>query len=372
MFVDAARWGVIAAAPRVRFDTVVEWWVGRFAHKVASGERRERTLELHRYHLDRHLLPLLGPRLIRQITTADVAELLDGVREQGCSEKTVAGALATLASVMGFAVRNGWIADNPVTRLERHDRPHPSRRQQRVPGREEIARLLAACLPAYRALIATALYTGMRTSELLGLIWDDIDCGGGAVHVRAQLSRAHSDAPARRVAPKTPSSLRQIPLAPQLAAILRERRSAATWGAAGDWVFGTRDGTPLSQRNVQRSALTRAARNAGLDHEGSTLRFHDLRHTFASHLIIDLQLDVVQVSRILGHASVSTTLDIYAHRFDEARNSADIRARMAHSAFAGLLTLDDERTVILLPPATQHHASQGVSARERAAIRWAT
>jgi integrase len=372
MFVDAARWGVIAAAPRLRFDTVVEWWVGRFAHKVASGERRERTLELHRYHLDRHLLPLLGPRLIRQITTADVAELLDGVREQGCSEKTVAGALATLASVMGFAVRNGWIADNPVTRLERHERPHPSRRQQRVLGREEIARLLAACLPAYRALIATALYTGMRMSELLGLIWDDIDCAGGAVHVRAQLSRARSDAPARRVAPKTPSSLRQIPLAPQLAAILRERRSAATWGAAGDWVFGTRNGTPLSQRNVQRSALTRAARNAGLDHEGSALRFHDLRHTFASHLIIDLQLDVVQVSRILGHASVSTTLDIYAHLFDEARHSANIRARMAHSAFAGLLTPDDEKTVILLPPATQHHASQGLSARERAAIRWAT
>jgi site-specific recombinase XerD len=91
-----------------------------------------------------------------------VAELLDGVREQGCSEKTVAGALATLASVMGFAVRNGWIADNPVTKLERHERPHPSRRQQRVLGREEIARLLAACLPAYRALIATALYQRVR------------------------------------------------------------------------------------------------------------------------------------------------------------------------------------------------------------------
>jgi integrase len=160
---------------------------------------------------------------------------------------------------MGFAVRNGWIADNPVTRLERDERPHPARRQQRVLGREEIARLLDACLPAYRALIATALYTGMRMSELLGLIWDDIELGGGTVHVRAQLSRAHADARARRVAPKTRSSLRQIPLAPQLAAILRERRSAATWRAGGDWVFGTRNGTPLSQRNVQRSALTRAA-----------------------------------------------------------------------------------------------------------------
>jgi hypothetical protein len=62
--------------------------------KVARGERRERTLELHRYHLDRHLLPELGPRLIRHITTADVADLLDRLRDQGRSEKTIAGALA--------------------------------------------------------------------------------------------------------------------------------------------------------------------------------------------------------------------------------------------------------------------------------------
>jgi integrase len=72
------------------------------------------------------------------------------------------------------------------------------------------------------------------------------------------------------------------------------------------------------------------------------LRFHDLRHTFASHLIIDLGLDVVQVSRILGHASASTTLDIYAHLFDQARHAADIRARMAHSEFAGLLKPDQD------------------------------
>jgi hypothetical protein len=85
------------------------------------------------------------------------------------------------------------------------------------------------------------------------------------------------------------------------------------------------------------------------------LRFHDLRHTFASHLIIDLGLDVVQVSRLMGHASPSTTLNIYAHMFDEARHAADIRARMARSAFAGLLDADEEveRRVITLPAARQ-------------------
>jgi hypothetical protein len=59
-FVEAARWGVIAAVPRLRFDTVAEWWIARFAREVTGGERRERTLEIHRYHLERHLLPPLG------------------------------------------------------------------------------------------------------------------------------------------------------------------------------------------------------------------------------------------------------------------------------------------------------------------------
>jgi integrase len=371
-FVDAARWGVIAAAPRLRFDTVAQWWLDRFAHRVTSGQRRNRTLELHRYHLDRHLTPRLGRCLIRQITTADVADLLDEIRERGCAEKTVAGALATLASVMGFAVRNGWIAENPATKLDRDERPRPARREQRVLGREEIARLLDACLPAYRTLITSALYTGMRISELLGLIWDDLDLATGTVHVRAQLSRANAAAPAKRVPPKTPSALRQIPLAPQLTAMLREHRAQTPRRAGRDWVFATSNGTPLSQRNVQRSALGRAARVAGLNTGQGALRFHDLRHTYASHMIIDLHLDVVQVSRILGHASVSTTLDVYAHLFDEARHAADIRARMATSEFAGLLTPGQEETVITLPPAAQRGDPDGLSARERAAIRWAT
>ncbi len=157
------------------------------------------------------------------------------------------------------------------------------------------------------------------------------------IHVRAQQSHAHIGSPARRVAPKTRAAHRQIPLTPQLSGLLRERRLNAVRSAGSDWVFSTRKGTPLSQRNIQRSALHLAADAAGLRADGERLHFHDLRHTFASHLIVDLGLDVVQVSRLMGHASPSTTLNIYAHMFDEARHAADIRARMARSAFAGLL-----------------------------------
>ena len=138
-------------------------------------------------------------------------------------------------------------------------------------------------------------------------------------------------------------------------------------------MFSTRRGTPFSQRNIQRSALHLAADAAGLRVDGARLRFHDLRHTFASHLIIDLGLDGVQVSRLMGHASPSTTLNIYAHMFDEARHAADIRARMARSAFAGLLDADDEdeRRVVTLPAAARSNGGP-ISARQRAAIKWAT
>jgi integrase len=82
----------------------------------------------------------------------------------------------------------------------------------------------------------------------------------------------------------------------------------------------------------------------------TTLRFHDLRHTFASHLIVDLGLDVAQVSRILGHASITITLDVYTHLFDDARHSREIRQQMAASNFAALLSRNSHAaTVSVLP-----------------------
>jgi integrase len=131
--------------------------VERYERRVEAGERRERTLEHHRYHLNKHLLPILGQSLMRAITVGDVAELMTELREKGRSEKTIAGVLATLQSVVRFAIRNGWIVENPVDKLEAGERPRPVRRRQRVLGREEIARLLAACSPRYRPLIATGL-----------------------------------------------------------------------------------------------------------------------------------------------------------------------------------------------------------------------
>ena len=162
LFIETTRSGVPLATPELRFARVAGWWIERYERRVEAGERRERSLESNRYHLERHLLPRFGPRLIRTLGVEDVADLMTRLRAAGKSEKTVAGALATLQSIVRFALRNGWMAQNPVERLEAGERPRPVPRRQRVLGRDEIVRLLVACAPRYRTLVATAIYTGLR------------------------------------------------------------------------------------------------------------------------------------------------------------------------------------------------------------------
>jgi integrase len=236
--IAATRDGSVPVSPRLRFETVAGWWLDRFEAKVAAGERHPRTLEAHRYQLDRHLLPALGRRAIASLSVDDVAELLHELRRTGRSAKTSASALATLQSVVRFARRCGWIVADPVELLER--------RRQRVLGRAEIERLLGACAPRDRLMVATVLYTGLRISEMFGLVWDDVDFAAGVIHVRVQLSRAHRGAPARRVAPKTPASVRNIPLVAQLARLLSAHRQQSRFARGQDWVFATARGTPTA------------------------------------------------------------------------------------------------------------------------------
>ena len=268
--------GLEPVAPRLRFGTVAGWWLARFEARVAAGERRERTLEAHRYHLERHLLPVFWCRRTSSISVDDVAELLDALRRESCSATTAAKALATLHSIVRFARRYGWIADDPVERLEPSERPRPPRRRQRVLGWAEIGRLLGACTPRDRLLIATSLYTGLRTSELLGLIWDDLDLAAGVIHVRAQLSRAaprragaasaHQDAglgarrpacaPAGTAAGRPPAPGESRPAATGSS---RPRRGHRSGTATSNAHCSAPRGSPGSDRHVAATAVPRSA-----------------------------------------------------------------------------------------------------------------
>jgi integrase len=210
--IAALEAGRVPASPRLRLDTVAAHWSKRFEGMVVADERHPRTYDAHRFHLDHDLLPRLGSRRVASLGVEDIAGLITELRAAGRSAKTTANALGTLQSVLRFARRRGWILIDPVELLEPEERPRPPRHARgRVLGRAEIERLLDACPSRGRILVETALFSGLRISELLGLTWADIDFAAGLIRVRAQLSRPHRGEPARRVAPKTPASVREVP-----------------------------------------------------------------------------------------------------------------------------------------------------------------
>jgi integrase len=339
LLIAAARSGELVLTPALTFAEVAARWLAEFESKVVAGVRSERTLELYRNQLERHLLPRFGRRRLHLITTDELARLIADLQTQGLAPWTVRGIMVPLGCVFSYAVRRGHVVQSPLRRLERDERPHPGPRDQRIFTQHELRRLLKACPLHHRTMLATGIYTGMRFSELLALSWDDIDFKAGVIHVRHQLARARTGKPARRIPPKTRAALRAIPLLPQLATLIQQHRAASSFTAGSDYVFATRYGTPLLHRNVARRVFTRAVTDARLQRDGDArVRFHDLRHTYASHLIIDIRLDVAQVSRILGHARTSITLDTYTHLFQQAAHGADLRAQLARSDFAAILS----------------------------------
>jgi integrase len=307
------------------FVEVAEEWLSVQTHL------RPRVLRLYQTAVRRHLAPRIGDIAICDLDEDAIAAVIADLQAQGLAGGTIRGILVPLGRVFAFAIRQGIITDDPLRRLERQERPRVGRREMRILTPDEINDLLAVVRPTYRTLLATAIFTGLRQGELLGLQWVDADFEPGMLHVRRQLDRSGA-----YVEPKTPRALRSVALMPSLAELLRDHRDASPYSDATDPVFATRTGRPMYYRNVSRRGLAAAVETAGLDRPGEPrLRFHDLRHSYAS-LLIAQGLNVVFVSRQLGHASAGFTLNVYGGLFDRHEHSR--RAKEAlEGAFGDML-----------------------------------
>jgi integrase len=302
------------APSKVTFgDYAQEWYEGL---AVRAKPLRPRTREAYRYHLDKHLLPRFERRKITSISTDDVARLVGELQEAGFGGWTIHGTLTTLSGLMGKAARKGLIASNPVRGLERDERPDLGQSEKRVLSESELGRLLASAGETYRPLISLLSLTGLRIAEALGLTWEDVDYANGVIHVRGQLDRKR-----KRVTLKTKQARRDVVLVPPLAKLLKVHRLASRFKAPSDFVFPAPDGRGADHRAAGRG-IKRAVDRAGL---GEGVSAHNLRHGFASMLIVGLKLDPVNVASQMGHASPTITLNTYSHLFEQARHTDDMR-----------------------------------------------
>jgi integrase len=298
----------VAPTKKTLEETAHDWLEGR-------SDLRAGTLENYRWAMERHVNPRLGSRKVSDVTEDDIAALIASMRSEGYQGWTVRAVLTPLGGVLAHAERRGLIGTNPMRRLHRGERPRIAPREMRILSRDDVERLVRVAPEKHRTLLTTAVFTGLRLGELLGLTWDNVNFDVGQVNVRRQLSR-HG----RRVELKTPKAVREVVLMPALGRALADHRLRSEHALGHDFVFASSVGTGLDHA-VPRKALAAAVQAAGLSSpDAPALRFHDLRHTFAS-LLVAQGANVVFVSRQLGHASPDITLKVYAHLFDAVEHA---------------------------------------------------
>jgi integrase len=321
--------GAVAKGSKVppanlRFQAVAEEWLEQ------KGDRlRPHTKANYRASLDNELLPKLGTRRLREITVDDIARLIRKWESEGKATSTINNHLKPVSGTFKYALRRGLVSVNPVALLTVDDRPKKVEKVKAYEWTtEEIRRLFAAAdrhSPEHAALFRTAVNTGLRLGELLGLQWKDIDIEGRVLTVERQLAR-HGE----YAAPKTPNALRRIPLTPEMLILFRgERAKALAKGHASPEspVFATAAGGTKMHRTIQRS-FENVSGKANLPEE---LSFHDLRHAFAS-IAAHAGVDSRMLSELMGHSHAVTT-ERYTHLYNRESQEDAFRQAMSSQSW---------------------------------------
>jgi integrase len=254
----------------------------------AFPEMKPSTVMNMRGHLMNHLLPFFGTRQVREITTRDIDAFLSRL---AVSRKTKKNIFSTLKLILkqgrawGNVKENIWESAKKIGKSETEVRAYTD---------AEVESILRRSTGATRLFYWLAVETGMRAGELCGLRVFDVDPFRKLVRVRQAVWRGKAQTP------KTKNAIRNIPIPAEIVDALRSHIVGRTEG----FVFATKNGTPWNADLVLKRHLRKRLKVDG--------HLHMFRHTFATRQL-HAGVSVSVVSKLLGHSSISTTLNIYAH-----------------------------------------------------------
>jgi integrase len=279
------------------------------------------TLRQYQSHVEIHIASswLAAVKLAR-LSTPTVEQFRDGLLAAN-SRVMARKVLASLKSILAEAQRRGLVAQNAAQPVKVTVKGREEKRKlvvgRDIPSKEEVSRLLAVASGRWRPFFVTAVFTGMRASELRGLRWADVDLEAKALHVR---QRADEWGVIGR--PKSAAGDRTIPLAPMVANVLREWRLRCPKGELG-LVFPNGLGNVEHHNNIRGRGLDKLQVKAGIvDGEGKPkYGLHTLRHFFASWAI-EQGFSPKRLQALLGHSSITMTFDTYGHLFPAGEDDA--------------------------------------------------
>jgi len=345
------------------------WWEGQAAYEIAQGihtpvsasitlgetadlwhkhcgaEGLERsTLQQRRQHIDLHIKPFVGGVKLGELSAPRVHAFLDQLRDAGRSLAMRRKVLTNLKTILSYAQSRGHVAQN-VARSVRapasgRDEVRELRPGVEMPTKAELRAMIDNASPRWRGFIITAIFTGMRASELRGLRWQDVDLDAGVIHVRQR-----ADAWGIMGPPKSKAGRRDIPLAPLVINALKEWQLACPKGEDG-LAFPNNRGKVANLPNISRRVFGPIQIKAGIvrntgerDKNGRPIvkpkyGLHALRHAAAS-LFIEQEWQPKKVQTVLGHASIQMTFDLYGKLFKDEEGDRAAMERVQAALMAG-------------------------------------
>jgi integrase len=324
----------------------------RWISACTSAGLERTTIDSYRSHLDLHIVPFLGRRKLPELTIPMVSDFETKLRTGTDHEKPRSLAMvkrvrSDLGAILSNAQESGLVARNVVREMRSRRRRGKERQAERrakrklkvgvdIPTREEIRAIVAGLSGQWRPFLLTAIFTGLRASELRGLRWPNVDLAKRELHVRER-----ADEYKQLGRPKSGSGERTVPLTPMVVATLEEWKRECPENKL-DLVFPTPKGEVQGLSNIVKRGLVPAQISAGVTKEvtgahGVSIKrakypgLHALRHFYASWCINrradgGLELPPKVVQERLGHSTIAMTLDVYGHLFPSQDNGEELAA----------------------------------------------
>lgn len=307
----------IDAKPSMRFGEWLDMWFNTYS----KPNIRESTAELYANRIYQHIIPEIGHIQLNKLTQSDIQGFYNNLKTSGrqkhedifgdgLSDMFVRGCHANLNSSLKKAVELNLIYKNPATGCKL---PKKKAAEMKVLTHNEIYKMLIqAKYDGCYELFLLALTTGLRRGELVGLKWSDINLITGELQVKRQVDIKDGQVVEKQ--PKTKSAIRIIMLPPIVIKTLIELKKSTN----SQWVFPSpvKNDSPIHPKSLYKKTC-KILEKAGC----KRIRFHDLRHTYAT-ISLESGMDVKTLSSMLGHMSADTTLDIYSHMTQEMQSIA--------------------------------------------------
>lgn len=309
-----------------------------FWHKHCEAEGLERsTLQQRRQHINLHIKPFVGGVKLGELSAPRVHAFLDQLRDAGRSLAMRRKVLTNLKTILSYAQSRGFVAQNVARSVRapasRRDEVREMRPGVEMPTKAELRAMIDNASPRWRGFITTAIFTGMRASELRGLRWQDVDLDAGVIHVRQR-----ADAWGIMAPPKSKAGRRDIPLAPMVTNALREWRLACPKIESGALylVFPNNLGRVESHSNIWKRVFCPLQVECGITRDDGKAKYglHALRHAAAS-LFIEQGWTSKKVQTVIGHASIQMTFDLYGKLFSDEKSDRRAMERVEAALLAG-------------------------------------